>query len=430
MIDRYTLPEMGRIWSKENKYATWLQVEIAVCEAWASLGRIPSWVPDAIREKARIDVARIEEIEREVRHDLIAFVKGVQETLGEEGKYLHFGVTSYDIEDPALALLLRQSADIIISDAEKLSEVIKRRAAEHKYTVMIGRTHGVHAEPITLGHKFAVWYWEMQRNLERLRAARDVINCGKISGAVGTYANVDPRVEEYVCRKLGLNPSPASTQILQRDRHAQFITTLAIVSSSLEKFATEIRNLQRTEIREVEEFFSEGQRGSSAMPHKRNPWNCETVSGLARVVRGYVIPALENITSWHERDLANSSVERVILPDACCAVNFQLRKFTEILDKLLVYPERMKQNLELTSGLIASQQVMLALVDKGLSREEAYTIVQKHAMDVWKEGGSFKERLLSDARVAERLSAEELDELLAPERHLRNIDIIFERMGI
>jgi adenylosuccinate lyase len=430
MIDRYTLPEMGRIWSKENKYATWLQVEIAVCEAWASLGRIPSWVPDAIREKARIDVARIEEIEREVRHDLIAFVKGVQETLGEEGKYLHFGVTSYDIEDPALALLLRQSADIIISDAEKLSDVIKRRAAEHKYTVMIGRTHGVHAEPITLGHKFAVWYWEMQRNLERLRAARDVINCGKISGAVGTYANVDPRVEEYVCRKLGLNPSPASTQILQRDRHAQFITTLAIVSSSLEKFATEIRNLQRTEIREVEEFFSEGQRGSSAMPHKRNPWNCETVSGLARVVRGYVIPALENITSWHERDLANSSVERVILPDACCAVNFQLRKFTEILDKLLVYPERMKQNLELTSGLIASQQVMLALVDKGLSREEAYTIVQKHAMDVWREGGSFKERLLSDARVAERLSAEELDELLAPERHLRNIDIIFERMGI
>jgi adenylosuccinate lyase len=430
MIDRYTLPEMGRIWSKENKYATWLQVEIAVCEAWASLGRIPSWVPDAIREKARIDVARIEEIEREVRHDLIAFVKGVQETLGEEGKYLHFGVTSYDIEDPALALLLRQSADIIISDAEKLSDVIKRRAAEHKYTVMIGRTHGVHAEPITLGHKFAVWYWEMQRNLERLRAARDVINCGKISGAVGTYANVDPRVEEYVCRKLGLNPSPASTQILQRDRHAQFITTLAIVSSSLEKFATEIRNLQRTEIREVEEFFSEGQRGSSAMPHKRNPWNCETVSGLARVVRGYVIPALENITSWHERDLANSSVERVILPDACCAVNFQLRKFTEILDKLLVYPERMKQNLELTSGLIASQQVMLALVDKGLSREEAYTIVQKHAMDVWREGGSFKERLLSDARVAERLSAEELDELLAPERHLRNIDVIFERMGI
>jgi adenylosuccinate lyase len=430
MIDRYTLPEMGRIWSKENKYATWLQVEIAVCEAWASLGRIPSWVPDAIREKARIDVARIEEIEREVRHDLIAFVKGVQETLGEEGKYLHFGVTSYDIEDPALALLLRQSADIIISDAEKLSDVIKRRAAEHKYTVMMGRTHGVHAEPITLGHKFAVWYWEMQRNLERLRAAREVINCGKISGAVGTYANVDPRVEEYVCRKLGLNPSPASTQILQRDRHAQFITTLAIVSSSLEKFATEIRNLQRTEIREVEEFFSEGQRGSSAMPHKRNPWNCETVSGLARVVRGYVIPALENITSWHERDLANSSVERVILPDACCAVNFQLRKFTEILDKLLVYPERMKQNLELTSGLIASQQVMLALVDKGLSREEAYTIVQKHAMDVWREGGSFKERLLSDARVAERLSAEELDELLAPERHLRNIDVIFERMGI
>jgi adenylosuccinate lyase len=387
-------------------------------------------VPDAIREKARIDVARIEEIEREVRHDLIAFVKGVQETLGEEGKYLHFGVTSYDIEDPALALLLRQSADIIISDAEKLSDVIKRRAAEHKYTVMMGRTHGVHAEPITLGHKFAVWYWEMQRNLERLRAAREVINCGKISGAVGTYANVDPRVEEYVCRKLGLNPSPASTQILQRDRHAQFITTLAIVSSSLEKFATEIRNLQRTEIREVEEFFSEGQRGSSAMPHKRNPWNCETVSGLARVVRGYVIPALENITSWHERDLANSSVERVILPDACCAVNFQLRKFAEILDKLLVYPERMKQNLELTSGLIASQQVMLALVDKGLSREEAYTIVQKHAMDVWREGGSFKERLLSDARVAERLSAEELDELLAPERHLRNIDVIFERMGI
>ncbi|MGQ9525607.1 MAG: adenylosuccinate lyase [Armatimonadota bacterium] len=430
MIDRYSLPEMRAIWSKESKYAAWLEVEIAVCEAWASLGRIPDWVPHAIRRNARIDVARIEQIEQEVRHDLIAFVKGVQETLGEEGRYLHFGVTSYDIEDPALALLLRRSADILIADAEKLTEVIKRRAAEHKHTLMMGRTHGVHAEPITLGHKFAVWYWEMQRNLERLRSAREVVNCGKVSGAVGTYANVDPRVEQYVCQKLGLTPSPASTQILQRDRHAQFITTLAIVSSSLEKFATEVRNLQRTEIREVEEYFSAGQRGSSAMPHKRNPWNCETVSGLARVMRGYVVPALENITSWHERDLANSSVERVILPDACCVLNFQLRKFTDILDKLVVYPERMRQNVELTSGLIASQQVMLALVDRGLTREEAYTIVQAHAMDTWNNGGSFRDRLLADTRVAKRISPAELDELLAPERHLRNLDVVFQRMGI
>jgi adenylosuccinate lyase len=430
MIDRYSPPEMRAIWTKENRYATWLQVEIAVCEAWASLGRIPAHVPQLIAKRARIDVARIEAIEEEVRHDLIAFVKGVQETLGEEGSYLHFGVTSYDIEDPALSLLLRQSADILIRDAERLANVIKRRAAEHKHTLMMGRTHGVHAEPVTLGHKLAVWYWEMQRNIERLQAAREAINVGKVSGAVGTYANVDPRVEEYVCRKLGLNPSPASTQILQRDRHAQFITTLAIVSSSLEKFATEIRNLQRTEIREVEEFFSQGQRGSSAMPHKRNPWNCETVSGLARVMRGYVVPALESITSWHERDLANSSVERVILPDACCVLDFQLQKLTGILDTLLVYPDRMRRNVELTGGLIASQQVMLALVDKGLTREEAYTIVQGHAMSVWNEGGSFRDRLLADPQVTKLLTESEIDELLDPERHLRNLDVVFQRMGI
>ncbi len=430
MIDRYTLPRMGAIWSKENKFKTWLEVEIAVCEAWARLGVIPDWVPEAIRQKAKIDVHRIEEIERtETRHDLIAFCKAVSEYLGEEARYLHFGVTSYDIEDPALSLLLKQSADLLLEDCAELIEVIREQARRHKYTLMIGRTHGIHAEPITFGFKLAGWLDEMQNNVHRLQQAKEAVSYGKVSGAVGTYANVDPRVEKYVCQKLGLKPAPVSTQILSRDRHAQFITTLAILSSSLEKFATEIRNLQRTEIREVEEPFYQGQRGSSAMPHKRNPATCEQISGLARVLRGYVLPALENIVTWHERDLANSSVERIILPDACIVVDYQLQTLTRVVRDLQVYPQQMEKNLHLLGGLVASQQILLALVNKGMLREEAYKIVQELAMEGWQKG-NFRDLLLKDPRITALLSQEEIEKALDPSLHLKNLDLIFERLGI
>lgn len=430
MIDRYTLPRMGAIWSKENKFKTWLEVEIAVCEAWAKIGVIPDWVPEAIRQKAQIEVDRIEEIERtETRHDLIAFCKAVSEHLGEEARYLHFGITSYDIEDPALSLLLKQSADILLEDCAELIEAIREQARRHKYTLMIGRTHGIHAEPITFGFKLAGWLEEMQNNVHRLQQAKEAISYGKVSGAVGTYANVDPRVEEYVCQKLGLKPVPVATQILSRDRHAQFITTLAILSSSLEKFATEIRNLQRTEIREVEEPFYEGQRGSSAMPHKRNPATCEQISGLARVLRGYVLPALENIVTWHERDLANSSVERIILPDACIVVDYQLQTFTRVVRDLQVYPEQMEKNLHLLGGLVASQQILLALVNKGMLREEAYKIVQELAMEGWQRG-NFRDLLLTDPRITAWLSPKEIEKALDPSLHLKNLDLIFERLGI
>lgn len=430
MIDRYTLPRMGAIWSKENKFKTWLEVEIAVCEAWAKIGVIPDWVPEAIRQKAQIEVDRIEEIERtETRHDLIAFCKAVSEHLGEEARYLHFGITSYDIEDPALSLLLKQSADILLEDCAELIEAIREQARRHKYTLMIGRTHGIHAEPITFGFKLAGWLEEMQNNVHRLQQAKEAISYGKVSGAVGTYANVDPRVEEYVCQKLGLKPAPVATQILSRDRHAQFITTLAILSSSLEKFATEIRNLQRTEIREVEEPFYEGQRGSSAMPHKRNPATCEQISGLARVLRGYVLPALENIVTWHERDLANSSVERIILPDACIVVDYQLQTFTRVVRDLQVYPEQMEKNLHLLGGLVASQQILLALVNKGMLREEAYKIVQELAMEGWQRG-NFRDLLLTDPRITAWLSPKEIEKALDPSLHLKNLDLIFERLGI
>ncbi|MBW3623706.1 MAG: adenylosuccinate lyase [Armatimonadetes bacterium] len=431
MISRYTLPEMGAIWSEENKFRTWLQVELAVCEALERMGRIPEGTAAEIRRnEPKIDVERIEWLEKnETRHDLIAFVKSITEQLGDEGKYVHFGVTSYDIEDPALSLRLRQSADLLLADCQRLADVIKKRASEHKYTLEMGRTHGIHAEPVTFGFKLAVWYAEMLRNIERLMFARGEINAGKISGAVGTYANTDPEVEQYVCEKLGLTPALVSTQILQRDRHAHFLTTLAVIASSVEKFATEIRNLQRTEIREVEEFFAQGQRGSSAMPHKRNPWNSETVSGIARVIRGYVIPALENVTTWHERDLANSSVERIILPDACILLDFQLQKFANIVEGLIVYPENMRKNIDLMGGLVASQQVMLALIDKGMSREDAYKAVQSAAMKAW-EDKNFRQHLKDDPQITSHLSEEELEASLNPEYHLHRLDVIFDRLGI
>jgi adenylosuccinate lyase len=429
MIDRYTLPEMKAIWELQNKYDTWLKVELAVVEAQAELGLIPRADADRILARATFTLERALELEQAQRHDLLGFVGSVLENLREEGRYFHYGVTSYDIEDPALALLMREAIDLLLRDVDGLCEVIRDRAREHKHTPMIGRTHGIHAEPITFGFKLAIWLAEMQRHRQRLAQAREMIAWGKISGAVGTHANIDPRVEELVCRKLGLQPSPASSQILQRDRHAQIVTTLAILSSSLEKFATEIRNLQRTEVREVEEHFAAGQRGSSAMPHKRNPWVSEQVSGLARVVRGYVVPALENVVTWHERDLANSSVERIIIPDACTLVDYQLVTFTRIVRQLQVFPEAMAANLDRMGGLVHSQQVMLALVERGVSRDDAYKMVQRNAAAAW-QGASFKEQVQADPEIRAHLSEDDLARCFDLQYHLKHLEHTFQQLGI
>jgi adenylosuccinate lyase len=429
MIDRYSLPEMKAIWELQNRYDTWLKVELAVVEAQAELGLIPRPDADRIVARATFSLERALELEREQRHDLLGFVGAVLENLGEEGRYFHFGVTSYDIEDPALSLLMSQAADLILKDVDALCEAIRDRAREHKWTPMMGRTHGIHAEPITFGFKLAVWLAEMQRNRQRLEQAREMIAWGKISGAVGTHANIDPRVEELVCRKLGLQPAPASTQILQRDRHAQFVSTLAILSTSLEKFATEIRNLQRTEIREVEEHFAAGQRGSSAMPHKRNPWVSEQVSGLARVVRGYVVPALENAVTWHERDLANSSVERVIIPDACTLVDYQLVTFTRIVRQLDIFPEAMAANIDRMRGLVFSQQVMLALADHGVSRDDAYKLVQRNAAAAW-QGADFKQQVMADTQIRAHLTEAEIERCFDLQYHLKHLEHTFSQLGI
>ncbi|MDQ2731342.1 MAG: adenylosuccinate lyase [Armatimonadota bacterium] len=429
MIDRYTLPPMKAIWSAENKCQRWLDVEIAVCEGLAQVGEIPKDAVDLIRKNAHISVDRMLEIEQETRHDFIAFIKTITEGMGEEARYVHYGITSYDAEDTALSLLLRDSADLILTAAAKLLEAIKKRAQEHKYTVMIGRTHGIHAEPITLGLKFAVWYDEVRRNIQRVQEAREVISFGKISGAVGTFANVSPEVEEYVFNHFGLKPAPVSTQILQRDRHAQFLAALAIFACSLEKFAVEVRNLQRTEIREVEEFFAAGQRGSSAMPHKRNPSVSEQISGLARVVRSNLVAGMENVALWHERDLTNSSVERIILPDSCILVHYMLDTFAGIVEKLLVYPENMRANLDKMRGLVYSQQVMLELVRKGMSREEAYKIVQRNAMKTW-EGASFQSALEADPEVTSHLTSAEIEQCFADAFHTSHVDTIFNRVGL
>ena len=429
MIDRYSLPEMKAVWDEQNKFQTWLDVEIAVCEALAEFGQIPSEAAATIKRNAGFTVERILEIEQETHHDLMAFVKCVTENLGDEGKYVHFGVTSYDIEDTATAIRMRQAADIIIADLEALLKTIGEKAREHKDTVMIGRTHGVHAEPITFGLKMAVWYSQIQRDIERMKRAREDISVGKISGAVGSFANIDPKIEESVCRRLGLKPAPVSTQIVQRDRHAEYVVALAIIASGVENYATEMRNLQRTEILEVQEHFEPGQRGSSAMPHKRNPWRFESVSSLARVVRGNVIPALENITSWHERDLANSAAERIVIPDSCFAVDFALQTFTKLMQRLVVLPENMKRNLGMMGGLVCSEQVMLALVKKGMSREDAYKAAQRNAAKSW-EGQDFRAVLEADEDVSARLSKEELDECFDIKYHLKNIDVVFERLGL
>ncbi len=430
MIERYTYPEMGRIWTDENEFQTMLDIEICACEIMAELGEIPAEAVPVIKAKAKFTVPRIREIEKETRHDILAFLTAVAENVGDESKYIHLGLTSSDVKDTALGVMMKQAAGILLDDLEKFHAVLKRRAAEHKHTVMIGRTHGIHAEPLTLGLKFALWMDETERNIERLKRARDIVAVGKLSGAVGTYSNIDPRVEAYVCEKMGLKAARLATQVIQRDRHAEFLTTLAIIGSSLDKFATEIRNLQRTDIREAEEYFHPGQKGSSAMPHKRNPITCERVAGLARVLRGNALASLEDVALWHERDITHSSVERVILPDSTILLDYMLRIFTNIIDKLLVYPDAMKANIEKTGGLIFSQRVMLALVDKGVLREDAYRWVQRNAMARWLEGADFKTNVKNDADIVKHLSPAEIDECFDTAYPLRNIDTIMARFGL
>lgn len=430
MIDRYSRPEMAAIWTLENKFKKWLEIEVYACEAWAELGVIPKAAVDRIRENASFSVERILELEAETRHDVVAFTRCVAENLGDESKYLHYGLTSSDVVDTALAALMVEAADRLASDLQQLLTALKEKAQAHKLTVMMGRTHGVHAEPTTFGLKMALYVAEMQRNLARLEQARSTIAYGKLSGAVGTFANIPPFVEEYVCSKLGLKPAPISTQILQRDRHAEFMTTLAIMAGSLDKLATEIRALQKTETREVEEPFYAGQKGSSAMPHKRNPVSCEQISGLARVVRANAMAALENMPLWHERDISHSSVERVIIPDSTILLNYMLHSMTRIITDLHVYPENMKRNMERTLGLTYSQRVLLTLIDKGLKREAAYDLVQKNAMRAWAEQTPFRDLLAADPEVAAVLSQEELAACFDPAYHLAHIDEIFARVGI
>ena len=430
MIERYTRPAMGKIWEDENKFRIWLEIETLACEAQAELGIVPKEAVKVIREKGNFNVARILEIEHEVKHDVIAFLTNVGEYVGPESRFIHLGMTSSDVLDTALAVQMKQSAELLLKDMEGLKDIFERRAKEFKYTVMIGRTHGIHAEPITFGLKLALWYAEMERNIGRLNASLKTISVGKISGAVGTYQHLDPFVERYVCEKLGLQPAPISTQIIQRDRHAEFMNVLAICGCSLEKFATEIRHLQKTEVLEAEEYFSKGQKGSSAMPHKRNPIVCERVAGLARLLRSNALAAMENVALWHERDISHSSVERVIIPDSCILLDFILADMTKIIDRLLVYPEYMTRNLNATRGLIFSQEVLLALTKKGMKREDAYRIVQEQAMKVWQEEKEFKALLLGSDDVMKLLSKKELDELFDPKRSLKHVDYIFEHSGI
>jgi len=428
VIPRYTREKMGALWSEEHKFQTWLKVEILACEAWAELGEIPREAVQHIKEGARIDTQRIEELERETKHDVAAFVGQLEETVGEAGKYIHFGLTSYDIVDTALSVRLREAAGIIIADIDDLMGVIREQAVAHKETIMIGRTHGVHAEPITFGLKMALWYEEMRRHRERMERAKTTISVGKVSGAVGTFANAPPAVEEYVCKKLGLNPAPVSSQIIQRDRHAEFFTTLALLASSIEKFAVEIRHLQRTEVMEAEEPFAEGQKGSSAMPHKRNPIGTENLSGLARLVRANSLAALENIPLWHERDISHSSVERVIAPDSTVLVDYMLARLTHIIRGLVVYPERMRKNLELTKGLICSQQLLLTLIKKGVARGDAYHWVQRNAMRAWREGEDFRRLVQEDVDITRTMDAKEIQGIFDLNIHLKYVNDIYKRV--
>ncbi|MDN4621080.1 adenylosuccinate lyase [Paenibacillus sp. PsM32] len=430
MIERYSRPEMRNIWSEENKFKAWLEVEICACEAWSELGVIPKEDVEKLRAGASFDMDRIYEIEKETRHDVIAFTRAVSESLGEERKWVHYGLTSTDVVDTALGYLLRQANEILERDIINFIEILKEKAIAYKDTPMMGRTHGVHAEPTTFGLKMALWHEEMKRNLERFRHAADNVQYGKISGAVGTYANIDPFVEEFVCNKLGTKAAPISTQTLQRDRHAEYMATLALVATSLDKFATEVRALQKSEVREVEEAFAKGQKGSSAMPHKRNPISSENISGLSRVIRGHMVSAYENVTLWHERDISHSSVERIILPDATMLLNYMLNRFGNIIKNLTVFPENMQRNIQRTYGVPFSGRVMTKLIDKGISREQAYDTVQPRAMQAWEEQRSFKDIILETPAITELLNAEEIEEAFNPSWHLKHVDTIFKKLGL
>ncbi len=430
MIDRYTLPKMREIWSEEHKFNTWLEVEIAACEAWAKLGKIPPSALKKIKSSAKFNLKRISEIEKTVDHDVIAFLTNVAESVGPDSRFIHMGMTSSDVVDTSLSLILRDAADVILKDIEEFISVLKKMAKNYRATPMMGRSHGVHAEPMTFGLKFALWMKEMERNKERLLKARAAINVGQISGAVGTYSNLDPKVEELTCKKLGLIPDPVSNQVIQRDRHAEFMASLAIIAGTLEKVALEIRGLQKTEIGEVEEPFKKGQKGSSAMPHKKNPITCERICGLARVVRANSLVAMENDALWHERDISHSSTERIILPDSTALVDYMLQKMSYVADNLVVYPEKMKENIEKSRGLVFSQRLLLALIDKKLTREEAYQIVQAAAMKARSSGKHLKELVLADKKARKHLSEKEIGEIFDIRYYLRNVETIFKRLGL
>ncbi len=428
MIPRYSRPEMTNIWSQENKYQIWLMIEILACEAYAELGLIPKASLKNIQDKASFSLARMDELEAVLHHDVIAFLTTVGEPIGEDARFMHMGMTSSDVLDTALAVQLQKASDLILVGIDNLLKEIKGKAFQHQDTFMIGRSHGIHAEPITFGLKMAVWYEELKRNRIRVSQARETVSAGKISGAVGTFATIPPEVESYVCDKLGLYPAPVSTQIIQRDRHAEFFSALAILASSLEKFAVEIRHLQRTEVREVEEFFTSGQKGSSAMPHKRNPIGSENISGLARLVRAHSLTALENIALWHERDISHSSVERITGPDSTILIDFMLHRMTNLIKNLVVYPERMQKNLALTGGLYFSQELLLRLVKKGMSRDEAYRIVQAHAMDTWKGGEDLFSRISKDSHILELMDISEIKDVFLLDRYSKQVTFIFDRV--
>ncbi|MCE0455304.1 adenylosuccinate lyase [Staphylococcus haemolyticus] len=430
MIDRYSREEMANIWTDQNRYEAWLEVEILACEAWSELGNIPKEDVKKIRKNAKVDVKRAQEIEQETRHDVVAFTRQVSETLGDERKWVHYGLTSTDVVDTALSYVIKQANEIIEKDIERFIKVLEEKAKNYKYTLMMGRTHGVHAEPTTFGVKMALWYTEMKRNLKRFKEVRKEIEVGKMSGAVGTFANIPPEIEQYVCDHLGIDTAPVSTQTLQRDRHAYYIATLALVATSLEKFAVEIRNLQKTETREVEEAFAKGQKGSSAMPHKRNPIGSENITGISRVIRGYITTAYENVPLWHERDISHSSAERIMLPDVTIALDYALNRFTNIVDRLTVFEDNMRNNIDKTFGLIFSQRVLLALINKGMVREEAYDRVQPKAMESWETKTPFRQLIEKDESITNVLSKEELDECFNPEHHLNQVDTIFKRAGL